>query len=165
MSLLPVMTLAGRTKLLASQSGGPAVVLSSVTLGSAARDPTGVEVAVTTPICTGPIATSFLDAAAGRLDLGVMIDGATAGLVADHIVREVGFFDGAGVLIFYWSTLTSLGSITPVTAYALNLSVTLSQADAEVIQIIDQGPPWGALFEARLQTSERDTWRNFFLSF
>lgn len=168
MSLLPVMTLMGRTKLLAAQGGGTTVVLSSVTLGSAARAPTGAEQAVTTPICSGPIATSFLDPDAIRLDLGVMLDGAVVGLSADHVVREVGFFDQDGDLIFYWSTLDSLGSITPLTAYALNLSVTLSAADAGAIEIIDQGPPWDAIIGLQMAALEartrRASFRNLFLA-
>lgn len=164
MSLQPVLTQAGLIKLQAAKAGGPNVVLTTVALGSAARLPSGVEVALTTPICTSPITSATLEPSTGQLDLTAMIDGADVGLVADHVVREIGFVDQDGALIFYWSTLGTIGAITPITAFSLSFSIALAPADAAVIEIVDQGPPWGVLFETRLLAAERSGWRNLFLS-
>lgn len=168
MSLLPVLTHVGLLAFQAAKAGGAPVVLSRIGIGSAPRLPSGQEEVLVAPILTADITSHTLDNVTGQLDLGVQIDGQGAGLDADHVIREVGVFDQLGRLIHYWATPDSLGSITPVTAYALNIVLTLSQADAAVIQIIDQGPPWDVMIEARLlehQTrNRRSAFRNLFLA-
>lgn len=172
MSLLPVLTHVGLLALQAAKAGGPPVALSAIGLGSAARLPTGAELDIVEHIITAPITSHTLDPDTGQLDLGVQVDGALAGLTADHVIREVGVFDQDGRLIHYWATPDSLGSITPVTAYALNIALTLSTADAAVIQVIDQGPNWGVMVEAAVSAAEarlaqaarQSTFRNLFLA-
>lgn len=163
--LLPVLTGVGRAAILEAQGAATFVRIAACAIGRAARLPNGAEVAMTDEIGRGPVASSSLDVAAGRLELGVYLDGSTLGLGGPETVREVGFFDQQGRLIYYWSQPDALlGAVTPQTAYALALSVTLAPADAAVIQIIDNGPPYDLLFEPALASLRRAAWRNLFLS-
>ena len=155
MSLLPVLTIAGRNKLQAAQGSAEYVVLTTAALGSAARVPNGQETAMTAEVCRTPIGGHSLDDATGQLDLGVYFDGPGLGIVADHTITEVGFFDQDGVLIYYWSTAQgSLGSITAQSGYQLALSVTLSQADAAVIQIESDGSADAVVLQGRVEALE-----------
>lgn len=178
MSLTPVLTAIGRDALIAAQLGSTTVVLEAVSFGSTNRDITGDEVALASSFLTAPISSSEAKGD-GQIDLGVLVTGATSGMVADHAVREIGFFDQDGRLIFYWSTPTgSLGSITPTSDYALVFSVVMAAADAEVITIVDEGAPWDVLFEARVAALEanltptgpaftavrNDSWRILYLA-
>lgn len=168
MSLLPALTKVGLLALQAAKAGGDPVVLTDVALGSAPRLPTTDETGLIAPIVSVPITAHTLDPITGQLDLGVQIDGKPAGITADHVVHEAGVFDQLGRLIYYWASPDSLGSITPVTAYALNIAVLLAQADAAVIQIIDQGPPWDAVIGRQIADLEararRASFRNLFLA-
>lgn len=168
MSLLPALTKLGLLALQSAKAGGEPVVLTEVALGSAPRLPTTDETALIAPIVSAPITSHTLNPMTGQLDLGVQIDGAAVGLTQNHIVHEAGVFDQLGRLIYYWASPDSLGSITPVTAYALNIAVLLAQADAAVIQIIDQGPPWDALIGQQIAALEgrgrRASFRNLFLA-
>ena len=168
MSLLPALTHVGLLAFQAAKAGGDPVVLTRIGLGSAARLPTTNEEALVAPVVDAPITSHTLDAVTGQLDLGVQIDGAAAGIATDHIIHEAGVFDQLGRLIFYWASPDSLGSITPVTAYALNVAVVLAQADAAVIQVIDQGPPWDAIIGQQMAALEvrtrRASFRNLFLA-
>ena len=168
MSLLPVLTHTGLVALQTAKGGGDPVVLTRIGLGSSARLPTGTEEVLVTPIIDAAITSHAVDPLTGQLDLGVQIDGAGAGVAQDHVIREVGVFDQLGRLIYYWATTDSLGSITPVTAYALTIALQLSQADAAVIQIIDQGPSWDVLIDekiaARIARFEQASFRNLFLA-
>jgi hypothetical protein len=154
MTLTPVLTEEGRDALLAAQLGDGQVVLTSVAFGSAARAPTGEETALVSPFAVVPVTSSSQDTEASAIKLNVQVDGAEIDITEAHPVREVGVFDAEGRLIFYWSTLGSLGAITPDIAYALAMSITLAPADAEVIQIVDGGPPFEAVFEERLLAVE-----------
>lgn len=181
MSLQPVLTTIGRDALIAAQIGQGQVVISQVRMGLAARLPTGNETDVIEPFLTWPISTStFLEG--GQVDIGILIEGSQTDLTEDQPVREIGFLDENGRLIFYWSTTGALGSITPATAYALTFSIVLAPADAAVIEIINQGAPWEVLFGARLAdleakftspnsplnralaTLNEGAWRNHFLA-
>ena len=155
MSLLPVLTTAGRAKLQAAQGSAQYVVLTTAALGGAARVANGEEHALTTEICRTAIGGHALDAATGQLDLGIYFDGPALGIAADRAVTEVGFFDQDGVLIYYWSTAQgSLGSITSQSGYQLALSIVLSQADAAVIQIQSDGTGDAIVLQARVQALE-----------
>lgn len=181
MSLQPVLTDIGRDALIAAQIGQGQVVISKVALGKAARLPNGTETALVDPFLVWPIAGShFIEG--GQIDLSVLIEGAQTELTEDQPVREIAFLDAEDRPIFYWSTTGSLGSVTPVTAYALNFSIVLAPADAGVIQIVDAGTSWEVLLAARVGELElkltsptsplnRDlkavreaAWRNLFLS-
>lgn len=168
MSLLPALTHVGLLAFQAAKAGGDPVVLTRIGLGSAPRLPIGTEEALVTPVVDAPITSHTLDEASGQLDLGVQIDGKAVGLVSDHVIHEAGVFDQLGRLIFYWASPDSLGSITPVTAYALNVAMVLAQADAAVIQVIDQGPPWDAVIGQQMAALEERTrlasFRNLFLA-
>lgn len=150
MSPSPVLTHAGLLAFQAAKAGGAPVVLTTIALGSTPRLPSGTEEALVTPIVSGAITSHTLNNATGQLDVGVLIDGEAAGLTASHVIHEAGVFDQDGRLIFYWASPDSFGSITPVTAYALNVAVVMAQADAAVIQIVDQGPPWDAIIDQKL---------------
>ena len=168
MNLIPALTHVGLLALQSARAGGPAVTLSRIKLGTTARLPSGNETDVLTAVADAPIASHTLDPVSGQLDLCVMIDGGEIGLTQDHVIHEAGVFDQDGRLIFYWAGLDSIGSITPVTAYALNVAMTLAQADAAVIQIVDVGAPWDAILEPRLQAiaavNRRAAWRTLFLA-
>lgn len=168
MSLLPALTHVGLLAFQAAKAGGDPVVLSRIGLGGEPRLPTGAEYELIAPIVDAPITSHTLEALTGQLDLGVQIDGKAVGLVNDHVVHEAGVFDQLGRLIFYWASPDSLGSITPVTAYALNVAVVLAQADAAVVQVIDQGPPWDAVIGQQMAALEartrRASFRNLFLA-
>lgn len=168
MSLLPALTHVGLLALQAAKAGGDPVVLTTIGLGSAPRLPTGAEAELVAPVVSAPITSHTLNPLTGQLDLGVQIDGPAAGIEQDHIVHEAGVFDQAGRLIYYWASPDSLGSVTPVTAYALSIDVTLAQADAAVIQVIDQGPPWDAIIGQQMAALEartrRASFRNLFLA-
>lgn len=168
MSLIPALTHAGLLALQAAKAGGDPVILSQVALGSAPRLPTHDETALVEPFITGPIGSHTLNQQTGQLDVGVQIDGATAGLTQDHLIHEAGLFDQLGRLIFYFASPDTLGSITPRTAYALTIGVVMAQADAAVIQIIDQGPPWEVIVDLRIAAMRRRiddaVYRNLFLS-
>lgn len=168
MSLLPALTKVGLLALQAAKAGGEPVVLTRIGLGSAPRLPTTDETDLVAPVVSAPITSHTLDSITGQLDLGVQIDGAAANLTEDHVIHEAGVFDQLGRLIYYWASPNSLGSITPVTAYALNVAVLLGQADAGVIQIVDQGPPWDAVIGQQIAALDarvrRASWRNLFLT-
>lgn len=168
MSLSPVLTHTGLLAFQAAKAGGAPVVLTTIALGSAPRLPIGTEEDLVTPIVSGAITSHTLNNDSGQLDVGVLIDGQAAGIEAAHVVHEAGVFDQDGRLIFYWASPDSFGSITPVTAYALNVAVVMAQADAAVVQIIDQGPPWDAIIDqklAALALKSRDVaFRNLFLA-
>lgn len=170
---LPVLTAVGQAAFLAAQSGGPAVSLTHISLGSAARLPTGEETDLTNQFAHAPIAShQLIDLEHGKqLDLGVEFDGPDYDLEGTTPVREIGVWDAEERLIYYWSTTDSLGSLTPATAYGLSIAVAMADAEAEVVVIVDTGPPWGALFEARMQdveagiaSSRSAAWRNLFLA-
>lgn len=140
MSLFPVLTAAGRNALQAAQGLGSTVKLTTAALGSASRVPNGVETTLVAEVCRAPIGGYALNAATGQLDLGAVFTSAALGITADHTVCEVGFFDAAGELIYYYATNQgSLGSITAQSDYALTLSVVLVQADATLIQVVSDG--------------------------
>jgi len=168
MSLLPALTHVGLLAFQTAKAGGDPVVLTRIGLGSASRLPTGTEEALVAPVVDAPITSHTLDPITGQLDLGVQIDGKAVALVGDHVIHEAGVFDQVGRLIFYWASPDSLGSITPVTAYALNVVVVLAQADAAVIQVVDQGPPWDAVIGQQMADLEARTrlasFRNLFLA-
>jgi len=168
MSLLPALTKLGLLALQSAKAGGEPVVLTDVALGSAPRLPTTDETGLIAPIVSTPITSHTLDTMTGQLDLGVQIDGAAVGLTQDHIVHEAGVFDQLGRLIYYWASPDSLGSITPRSAYALNIALLLAQADAAVIHIVDQGPPWDAVLGRQNTALEARTrqasFRNLFLA-
>ncbi len=168
MSLLPALTKIGLLALQAAKAGGEPVVLTRIGLGSAPRLPTTDETDLVAPVVSAPITSHTLDPVTGQLDLGVQIDGAAANLTEDHVIHEAGVFDQLGRLIYYWASPNSLGSITPVTAYALNIAVLLAQADAGVIQIVDQGPPWDAVIGQQIAAldarARRAAFRNLFLA-
>jgi len=168
MSLSPVLTHTGLLAFQAAKAGGAPVVLTTIALGSAARLPSGTEEALVTPIVSGAITSHTLNPVNGQLDVGVLIDGEAAGVFGSHVIHEAGVFDQDGRLIFYWASPDSFGSITPVTAYALNVVIVMAQADAAVVQIIDQGPPWDAIIDQKLnalaKTSRDSAFRNLFLA-
>lgn len=167
-ALIPALTHVGKLALQEAKAGGPAVILSQVSFGSAPRLPTQEETALVAPFISGPISSHTLNPATGQLDVGVQIDGAVEGLTQDYPVHEAGLFDQLGRLIFYFASPDTLASITPRTAYALTISVVMAQADAAVVQIIDQGPPWDAVIGQKIDALEVRTrlasFRNLFLA-
>lgn len=168
MSLSPVLTHTGLLAFQAAKSGGAPVVLTTIALGSAPRLPSGTEEALLEQVVSSAITSHTLNPVNGQLDLGVLIDGEAAGVTEAHVVHEAGVFDQVGRLIFYWASPDSFGSITPITAYALNVAIVMAQADAAVVQIIDQGPPWDAVIGQQILALEartrRASFRNLFLA-
>lgn len=155
MSLLPVLTNAGRAKLQAAQGTAQCVTLTKAALGATARVPTGQELALASEICRTAIGGHTLDPVSGQLNLGVYFDGSVLGIGADRTITEVGFFDQDNTLIYYWSTAQgSLGSITSQSGYALALTIALSQADASIIQIHDDGSAPDLVLGPRMQAVE-----------
>jgi hypothetical protein len=167
-ALIPALTHVGRLALQEAKAGGPAVILSQVSFGSAPRLPTQEETELVAPFISGPISSHTINPQTGQLDVGVQIDGAVEGLTQDYPVHEAGLFDQLGRLIFYFASPDTLASITPRTAYALTIGVVLAQADAETIQITDQGPPWEVLVDLKIAALEartrRASFRNLFLA-
>lgn len=166
--VLMVLTDVGEAALAAAKMpGGAPVRLVAAAIGSAERATVGDEVALTAPILSGPIAAHSLDEEGGRIDLGLMFSGVD--VEADHEVREVGVFDEADRLIFYWSTdAGALGAITPLSDYALAISVHLATAPLSVIEIIDAGAPVELILLPRIVALERRArdaaWRNLYLA-
>ena len=155
MSLIPVLTAAGRNAIQAAQGAGAPVKLTTAAIGSASRVPNGVETALTAEICRTPIGGYTLDANTGQLDLGAVFSSAALNIKADHTICEAGFFDAAGELIYYFATNQgSLGAITAQSDYALALSVALVQADAAVIQIVSDGSAQEIVLLPRVQAAE-----------
>lgn len=158
MSLIPVLTAQGRNAIQAAQGTGSPVKLTTAALGSASRVPNGVETALVAEVCRTPIGGYALDPATGQLDLGAVFTSATLGIVADHTICEVGFFDAAGELIYYYATNQgSLGAITAQSDYALALSVVLAQADAAAIQIVSDGSAQEVVLLPRVTALEAKT--------
>lgn len=167
-ALIPALTHVGKLALQEAKAGGPAVILSQVSFGSAPRLPTQEETELVAPFISGPISSHTLNPATGQLDVGVQIDGALEGLTQDYPVHEAGLFDQLGRLIFYFASPDTLASITPRTAYALTIGVVMAQADAAVVQVIDQGPAWEVIVDQRIREARRSIdarlYRNLFLS-
>ena len=157
MSLIPVLTAAGRNAIQAAQGTGSPVKLTTAALGSASRVPNGVETALVAEVCRTPIGGYSLDPATGQLDLGAVFSSAALHITADHTICEVGFFDAAGELIYYYATNQgSLGAITAQSDYALALSVVLAQADAAAIQIVSDGSAQDIALLPRVTTLETE---------
>lgn len=167
-ALIPALTQVGKLALQNAKVGGPPVILSRVSIGSAPRLPTQEETDLVAPFISGPISSHTLNPQTGQLDVGIQIDGATVGLTQDYPVHEAGLFDQLGRLIFYFASTDTLASITPRSAYALTIGVVVAQAEAEIIQITDQGPPWDVLINEKIADLEarslRASFRNLFLA-
>lgn len=167
-ALLPALTHVGKLALQEAKAGGSPVILSQISFGSAPRLPTQEETSLVAPFINGPISSHTLNLETGQLDVGVQIDGALDGLTQDYPVHEAGLFDQLGRLIFYFASPDTLASITPRTAYALTIGVAMAQADAAVVQVVDQGPAWEVIVDQRIRDALRRvnarSYRNLFLS-
>lgn len=162
-AMIAILTDVGAAAINAAHLGGPPVVLTHAKLGAAARLATGAEVDLVAPFAEAAIASSAVDDAAKRIDLGLSFE---AELVEDeHDVRELGVFDDQGRLIFYWATdAGSIGALTPRSDYVVALSITLATAPLSAIEIVDQGAPLELLLEPRVIVVERRSLRNLFLA-
>lgn len=155
MSLIPVLTAAGRNAFQAAQGAGRSIKLTTAAIGSASRVPNSQETALVSEICRTAIGGYTLDATSGQLDLGAVFSSAALNIKADHTICEVGFFDDQGDLIYYFATNQgSLGAITAQSDYALALNVTIGPADAAVIQIVSDGSAQEIVLLPRVQNAE-----------
>jgi hypothetical protein len=72
-----------------------------------------------------------------RLDINALFFGET-----EYWVREIGFFDSDGVLIWLWSSPTeTLGYKSAPVRFLLGLSLTVVDVPLDAITIVDQGQP------------------------
>lgn len=132
---------AGLARALAADTQGIKLKIASVGLGDGAYDPAAApgraRTALKHEVVRVPIASSRNNVAARQLDISAIAQGAE-----EFWVREVGFYDDAGTLVFFWSDATrALGYKSAPSRFLLGLSLVLTEVPIGAIQIIDQGQP------------------------
>jgi hypothetical protein len=132
---------AGLARALAADTQGIKLKIASVGLGDGAYDPAAApgraRTALKHEVVRVPIASSRNNVATRQLDISAIAQGAE-----EFWVREVGFYDDAGTLVFFWSDATrALGYKSAPSRFLLGLSLVLTEVPIGAIQIIDQGQP------------------------
>ena len=140
MSNLNVITTdAGRAAILAADSAGLDVSITHVAAGSSAYNPEDRRnaTALLDERERVEIVSSRVVADQYRLDINALFFGES-----EYWVREVGFFDSEGALVWLWSSPTeTLGYKSAPVRFLLGLSLTIVDVPLDAITIIDQGQP------------------------
>ncbi|AOE85832.1 phage tail protein [Pseudomonas sp. TCU-HL1] len=134
-------TEAGLARILAADTQGLKLRLTHVGLGDGAYDPAKApgrrRTALKHEVVRVPIAASRNNPTTRQLDISAIAQGAE-----EFWVREVGFFDEAGTLVFFWSDATRpLGYKSAPSRFLLGLSLVITEVPIGAIQVIDQGQP------------------------
>lgn len=139
MSLRVITTNAGKAAILAAEAAGLEVSITHLAAGASGYTPSVTRTTLADERERVAISSSRVDAAAYRLDINAALDSAE-----EYWVREVGFFDSNGVLIWIWSAPEAeftLGYKSAPVRFLLGLSLTITDAPLDSIQIIDAGQP------------------------
>jgi hypothetical protein len=144
-SLKVIATNAGKAAMFDAETAGLKLSITHMVVGSAGYVPSAAQISLTAEKMRVPIASSTLDAATGQLQLNAVLDSAD-----EFWVREVGFLNEHGTLIWVWSSPANdghLGYKSAIARFLLGVSIKLENAPLETIEIIDQGQPLELAFE------------------
>lgn len=136
-NLQVLTTDAGLNKILSADTAGLKLSITHIALGDGAYTPTRARTALQHEVVRVPIASSKLNATAHQLDISAAAQGSEA-----FWVREIGFFDASGTLVFVWSHPTqALGYKSAPSRFLLGLSMIVTEVPLGALQIVDQGQP------------------------
>lgn len=138
-NLQVVATDAGLSKVLSAQDAGIKLSISKIALGDGAYtlQSARARTSLQHEVVRVPIASSRKNDTTRQLDIAAAAQGEE-----EFWVREVGFLDEDGTLIFVWSDPTrALGYKSAPARFLLGLSMIVTEVPIGGIQIVDQGQP------------------------
>lgn len=139
----------GRQKIFNAETNGLQLKITAVGAGSSGYTPDASQTALTDEVVRLPIASSAIDLDAYQLTVNAAIVGDE-----EFTVREVGFFDEDGDLIFVWSHPSQpLGYKSAPARFLLGMALTITDLPLGSITIEDQGQPLELVLSPLEQTT------------
>ena len=149
--LIPKLTKQGLKALFDAQQKQIKVKITHIAFGEGAYKPTGFETSLKDEKVRVPVLSAQIRPDLGMIDFSTIIPRDSE----QFWVREIGFFDENGTLIFIWSdTDIIIGQKTQFTTLLEGLRVYITEADIGLIEVVEAQPDIKLLyFEEFLSTA------------